>query len=179
MLDLRDLQNLLSLDEHRHFGRAAAAVFLTQPALSKSIQRLEKQMGGLLFDRSRSGISPTSLGNEVIASAKAILTEVAELRRSADLLLGLHMGAVTIGVGPAMAESSLARAIAVTAESHPKTQISVRVDHWQQLSAWLLGNEIEFFVGRHLRTVQRRSIRMHSSCQAGTGLVLSNWTSFV
>lgn len=146
MFDLRDLQNLLSLEKHRHFGRAAAEVGLSQPALTKSIQRLEKQVGGLLFDRSRSRISPTSLGNDVIARAKSILIEVAELRRSVDLLLGLQTGAVTIGVGPAMSESYLARAIAGFAESHPYTQVSVRVDHWQQLSDWLLGNEIEFFV---------------------------------
>jgi DNA-binding transcriptional LysR family regulator len=146
MLDLRDLQNLLSLEEHRHFGRAAAAVGLSQPALTKSIQRLEKLLGGLLFDRSRSRIAPTALGNDAITRAKSILIEVAELRRSADLFLGLQMGTVTIGVGPAMSESFLARAIAAVAESHPHTQVSVRVDHWQQLSEWLLGNEIDFFV---------------------------------
>ena len=146
MFDLRDLQNLLSLEEHRHFGRAAAAVRLSQPALTKSIQRLEKQLGGSLFDRSRSRIAPTALGNDVIAHAKSILIEVAELRRSADLFLGLQIGTVTIGVGPAMSESYVARAIAAVAESHPHTQVCVRVDHWQQLSEWLLGNEIDFFV---------------------------------
>jgi LysR family hydrogen peroxide-inducible transcriptional activator len=77
MFDLRDLQNLLSLEEHRHFGRAAAAVGLSQPALTKSIQRLEKQLGGSLFDRSRSRIAPTALGNDVITRAKSILSEVA------------------------------------------------------------------------------------------------------
>jgi DNA-binding transcriptional LysR family regulator len=146
MFDLRELQNLLSLEEQRHFGRAAAAVGLSQPALTKSIQRLEKQLGGLLFDRSRSRIAPTALGNDVIARAKSILVEVAELRRAADLFLGLQIGTVTIGVGPAMSESYLARAIAALAESHPHTQVCVRVDHWQQLSEWLLSNEIDFFV---------------------------------
>jgi DNA-binding transcriptional LysR family regulator len=146
MFDLQDLQNLLSLEEHRHFGRAAAAVGLSQPALTKSIQRLENQIGGSLFDRSRSRIAPTALGNDVITRAKSILSEVAELRRSVDLFLGLHVGSVTIGVGPAMSESYLARAIATFAENHPHTQVNVRVDHWQQLSEWLLGNEIDFFV---------------------------------
>lgn len=146
MFDLRDLQNLLSLEKHRHFGRAAAEVGLSQPALTKSIQRLEKQVGGLLFDRSRTRIAPTALGNEIIRRASSILSEVAQLRRSVDLLLGLQTGTVTVGVGPAMSESYLARAIAAFAESHPHTQVYVRVDHWQQLSEWLVGNEIDFFV---------------------------------
>lgn len=146
MFDLRDLQNLLSLDEHRHFGRAAVAVGLSQPALTKSIQRLEKQLGGLLFDRSRPRIAPTALGENVIARSKGILMEVSELRRSADLFVGLQIGTVTIGVGPAMSESYLSHAIAALAESHPHIQVSVRVDHWEQLTEWLLGNEIDFFV---------------------------------
>jgi DNA-binding transcriptional LysR family regulator len=146
MYDLRDLYNLLSLDEHRHFGRAAAAVGLSQPALTKSIQRLEKQMGGLLFDRSRSGIAPTVLGNDVISRAKSILSEVTELRRSVELFLGMQVGTVSIGVGPAMSESYLARAVAVMAERLPNIQVSVRIDHWKQLSEWLLSKEIEFFV---------------------------------
>ena len=146
MIDLRDLQNLISLDEHRHFSRAAVAVGLSQPALTKSIQRLEKQLGGLLFDRSRSGIKPTSIGIETLARAKKIVGEVIELQRSADLFNGLMIGAVTIGVGPAMSESYVAAALSAVTEAHPEIQINVRVDHWEQLSRWLLDNEIDFFV---------------------------------
>lgn len=146
MLEIRDFQNLISLNEHRHFGRAAAAVKLSQPALSKSIQRLEKQLGVLLFDRSRSQITPTTIGLEVIARTKAILTDVTELRRSVDLYSGLEIGTVTVGVGPAMSESYLARALAIATEAHPDTLINVRVDNWKQLSQWLLDNEIDFFV---------------------------------
>ncbi len=146
MLEIRDLQNLISLSEHRHFGRAAAAVKLSQPALSKSIQRLEKQLGVLLFDRSRSQITPTAIGLEVIARTKIILTDVTELRRSVYLYSGLEIGTVAVGVGPAMSESYLARALAIATEKHPDTQINVRVDNWQQLSQWLLDNEIDFFV---------------------------------
>jgi len=146
MLDLRDLRNLLSLNENRHFGRAAAAVGLSQPALTKSIQRLEDQLGGLLFDRSRAGITPTTIGAEAIARAKRVLNEVAELQRSVDLLSGLKMGTLSLGVGPAMSESYIARALATVAEAHPGIRVNVRVDHWQQLSEWLLDNEIDFFV---------------------------------
>ncbi len=146
MLELRDLRNLLSLNEHRHFGRAASAVGLSQPALTKSIQRLEKQFGGLLFDRSRSGIVPTMIGEETIVRAKRVVNEVTELQRSVDLLSGLKVGALSLGLGPAMSESYIARALATVAEAHPEVRINLRVDHWQQLSEWLLDNEIDFFV---------------------------------
>lgn len=71
MFEIRDLQHLLSLDEHRHFGRAAAAVGLSQPALTKSLQRLERILDTRLFDRSRARVSPTAVGEEVIAQAQA------------------------------------------------------------------------------------------------------------
>lgn len=146
MLELRDLQNLLSLEEHRHFGRAAEAVGLSQPALTKSLQRLERQLGVRLFDRSRARVSPTVVGQEVIQRAKQVSSDVGELERSVDLLCGLQIGTLAVGIGPAMAESYLSEALARIVDEHSRVRISVRVDHWRQLTEWLLSGELDFFV---------------------------------
>lgn len=146
MIELRELQNLLSLDEHRHFGRAAEAVGLSQPSLTKSIQRLEKQLGTPLFDRSRPLVVPTSVGEAVIAHAKQILSDVSQLERSVQMLCGLEIGSLAVGIGPAMSESYVTQALAKLADEHPHVQIHVRVDHWRQLSEWLLAGDIDLLV---------------------------------
>lgn len=146
MIELRELQNLLSLDEHRHFGRAAEAIGISQSALSKSLQRLEKVLGVTLIDRSRAGVVPTSIGREVIDRAKHIALGMTELQRSVDLLKGLHVGTLAVGVGPAMAESYVTQALAQIADAHPTVRIQVRVDRWSQLLDWLIDGEIDLVV---------------------------------
>ena len=146
MIEVRDLEHLLSLDEHRHFGRAAAAVGLTQPALTKSLKRLEAELGTKLFDRSRARVAPTPIGQEVISRARGIVGGVAELTRAVDLMRGLNIGQLALGVGPAMSESYVTDALARVANDNPQARISVRVDHWRQLTEWLLAGEIDLYV---------------------------------
>ena len=61
-VELRRLRHLIALAEHGNFGRAAAACYITQPALSRSIQALEAQVGAALFDRRRTGVELTDMG---------------------------------------------------------------------------------------------------------------------
>lgn len=62
------------------------------------------------------------------------------------MLSGLEIGSLAVGVGPAMSESFVTRAIVWLAEQHPGIQIDVRVDHWRQLSAWLASGEIDLLI---------------------------------
>jgi DNA-binding transcriptional LysR family regulator len=146
MFELRDLWHLLNLDEHRHFGRAADAVGISQPALTKSLQRLEQELGVRLFDRSRGRVTPTKVGEEVISRARHLMTDALEMKRTVDLLRGVETGCVSVGVGPAMSESYITAAFASIAQEHPGTQVSIRIDHWQQLTEWLLAGELDFYV---------------------------------
>ncbi len=145
-MEIRDLKHLLSLDQHRHFGRAADAVGLSQPALSKSLRRLEQEFGEQLFDRSRAGVAPTAVGQEVIRQARRLVADAEEMKRTVDRMRGIEIGSISIGVGPAMSESFVTSAIAHIADQHPRARISVRVDHWRQLSDWLLNGELDLFI---------------------------------
>lgn len=145
-MELRSLEHLISLGEHRHFGRAAAALGLSQPALSKSIQRLEKSLGAQLLDRSRKGVQPTAIGQQVIHRARPIVDGWADVRREVDLMRGVKIGHLCVGVGPAMSESFVTSSIARLATAHPGAHIVARVDHWSQLSEWLRQGELDLFV---------------------------------
>lgn len=146
MFEIRELQHLLSIDEFRHFGRAAGAVGLSQPALTKSLQRIETALGAKLFERSRARVVPTAIGKEVLQRARRLVDDAADLRRAVDQMSGAELSSITIGVGPAMSESYVAEAIAQVTQRRPQTQIAIRVDHWRQLSTWLLASELDFYI---------------------------------
>ena len=73
MITLRQLRYFKALAEARHFGRAAEACHVTQPALSMQIKELESELGVMLIERRRNGIQLTSEGREVSRRAAAIL----------------------------------------------------------------------------------------------------------
>ena len=90
---------LLALDEQRHFGRAALACHVTQPALSNALRALEESLGVAIVTRGRSFAGFTTEGERVLASARRMLREhellQQELQSSADSPSGqLHIGAV-------------------------------------------------------------------------------------
>ena len=146
MFETRQLWHLVALDDHRHFGKASRTVGISQSALSKSIQRLEEEVGVRLVDRTRKQVAPTAVGEVVIQRARRILSHVEELKREVNLLLGRDTGALAVGIGPAMAESFASVAIARMAELHPKIHVLVRTDHWAQLSQWLFEGKLDLLV---------------------------------
>jgi DNA-binding transcriptional LysR family regulator len=99
MLDAMDLQAVLALDDERHFGRAAARLHVSQPALSKQVRRVEAKVGGPLFVRRYRDVRPTEAGRLLAARARQILAEAGaaldESRRAARGEAGL----VRVGFG--------------------------------------------------------------------------------
>ena len=72
---LASLRYLVALHEHRHFGRAAAACHITQPALSNALRALEGEFGVTIVQRGRSFVGFTPEGERVLASARTLLRE--------------------------------------------------------------------------------------------------------
>lgn len=76
-LDLRLVRYFTVVAEHRHFGRAAAALYVNQPSLSRQIRRLEQQLGARLLDRTTRGCELTEAGEEFLPRAQALLESAA------------------------------------------------------------------------------------------------------
>ena len=146
MIELRELKNLIVLCQHGHFSRAARALGVSQPALTKSIQRLEQSLGARLVDRTRTGIIPTPVGEEVLRRGQPLVADANELVREIDLMRGVCAGPLAIGIGPAMSESPVIDAIAHLIDGRSDVRIQIRVDHWHQLSEWLLDRKIDLFI---------------------------------
>ncbi len=102
-LSLRDLEYILAVAEHRHFGRAAEACHVSQPALSAQVRKLEDYLGLRLFERSRQGVAPTAEGERILRQARLVVREAARLlemaRSGAEPLAGpFALGAIeTLG----------------------------------------------------------------------------------
>lgn len=146
MSELWELQHFLVVCEHHSFKQAARSLHITQPALSKSIQRLERRLNAKLLDRSRAGVTPTPIGFAVAKRAQRLVGGFEELRRDVTLLSEGEIGELAVGVGPAMAETFVTVAIARLAERHPRARIVARDDHWAQLDEWLHDGKLDLYV---------------------------------
>ena len=91
-MTLTELQYIVAVAQERHFGRAADRVFVTQPALSLAIKKLEAELGATIFERRRSQIALTPLGERIVHQAQRVLEEVDRTKQIAaqgkDQLVG-------------------------------------------------------------------------------------------
>ncbi len=103
-MDLRALRSFATLAEQQHFGRAAKALALSQPALSKQLRRLEEEIGAPLLDRGRHGASLTQLGRWFADEARRLIQQADQLLiRSQRAALG-EIGLLKVGFGIATLE---------------------------------------------------------------------------
>jgi DNA-binding transcriptional LysR family regulator len=97
---LASLRYLAALDEHKHFGRAAQACHITQPALSNALRALEAEFGHVIVRRGRNFEGFTAEGERVLASAQRMLHERELLQQELDSVIGKPQGGLTIGAVP-------------------------------------------------------------------------------
>lgn len=145
-LDLRQLRHLLAIVEHGTFGRAAAALNMTQPALSRSMKALEDQVGAALLVRSAAGATPTDEGRLLIQAARHLVLAADELYREVTRWRVPGSGHMVIGAGPFPAEMILPRALARVVAAHPLIKVRVLVRDWDELLRRLRAREVELFV---------------------------------
>lgn len=112
---------LIALHEHRHFGRAAVACHITQPALSNSIRSLEDEFGVVIVNRGRAFAGFTPEGERLLRSALLITREHDIVSDDLRSLVGSPQGVVRIGVVPT-AVPIAARFVALLNARHPRVR---------------------------------------------------------
>jgi LysR family hydrogen peroxide-inducible transcriptional activator len=101
-MNLRDLKYLVALAEHRHFGRAAASCFVSQPTLSTQIRKLEDELGLPLVERAPRKVMLTPAGVEAAARARTIVAEVEQMKEAARRSRDPEAGTVRLGIFPTL-----------------------------------------------------------------------------
>jgi LysR family hydrogen peroxide-inducible transcriptional activator len=123
---LRQLRYFDALARHAHFGRAAQACAITQPALSMQIKEMEQALGGVLLERNARQVALTKFGEELAERVRDILRAVDELGDFARASRDLLVGRLRVGMIPTIAPYLLPRVIANLKRLHPELDIHVR-----------------------------------------------------
>ena len=119
-MDLRQLRNLVAVLEAGSIGKAAAQLHISQPALSKSIRRLEEELGVLLFEREGRGVQPTLYAERLRDYAAAASLGMAQARADLEALKSGTEGIVTLAGPQPIAELLFGAAAARIARARPK-----------------------------------------------------------
>jgi len=133
-IDARSLRHVLALAAAGNYGRAAQGLRLSQPALSRSIARLESGLGVRLFDRGRRGVALTRFGQLVVERGRALMGGLDELTREIALMQGLEVGELSVAAGLYPAEMSVGTAIGRLSAAHPGLRISLRAAPWREVA---------------------------------------------
>src|ERR1051325_9941891 len=125
-ITLRQLRYFDALARHGHFGRAADACAISQPALSMQIKEMEEALGGVLLERNARQVSLTKCGEELAERVRDILRSVDELGDFARASRDLLAGRLRVGMIPTIAPYLLPKVIANLKRMHPELDIHVR-----------------------------------------------------
>ncbi len=122
-MNLRDLRYLVALAEHRHFGRAAAASFVSQPTLSTQIRKLEEELGVTLIERAPRKLLFTEAGKAVLAEAREILAHADRIRALAREAKDPGARTVRLGIFPTLGPYLLPHVLPKVHKRFPKLEL--------------------------------------------------------
>src|SRR5215469_5224414 len=124
-VERRQLEYFLAVIDHGGVTAAAAALHISQPALSAAIKTLEKDLGAMLFHRLPRGVKLTDAGAEFAESARVIIRELDTARARVDAVTGLIAGRLDVISLPGMLLDPLAPAVGRFRQRHPRVRVRV------------------------------------------------------
>jgi LysR family hydrogen peroxide-inducible transcriptional activator len=146
MVTLRQLRYLDALAESLHFGQAADACAVSQPALSMQIKELEDELGASLVERRKSGIVLTEEGEEIVKRGRVILASVRDLIDHAKHRGRVLSGALKLGAIPSIAPYLLPAALPELQRRYPELALQLRETITETLVRELIGGELDLIL---------------------------------
>ena len=142
-MNLRDLGYLVAVAEHKHFGRAAEACFVSQPTLSTQLKKLEEFLGVVLIERSNRQVMLTPVGESIVAQAQQVLREADQLVGIADSHRDPFGGEFKLGLIPTIAPYLLPKILAPIRKSLPDLKMQLTESQTSVLLQLLKRGEID------------------------------------
>lgn len=142
-MDLRRLKHFESLYRLRSFARAADEAGVTQSALSRSLQKLEAELGAALFDRSTHFVEPTEAGTRLIGMARDVIAAAGALSDEAERLSRPVSGVVRLGCGPYPMQPLATETVAAFARDYPGVRVTLTGGRAEVLLQGLLDRELD------------------------------------
>ena len=142
-MQTQQMRHVAALIEHRSLARAARVLGISQPALSKSLRRLEAHLGVKLFERTARGVVATEFGRELAQHARAIAIELTEAERAIRAIRDGREGRIAIGSAPSIIASVLPIATARLLAGNDDLKVTVIGGLHDRLFEWLRAGEID------------------------------------
>lgn len=145
-MELRDIEYFAVVAEHGHLGRAAESLGLSQPALSKSLRRLEQSLQAKLVKRTPKGVELTAEGSALLLHVRELRLSLQDIAREiADLSQG-RVGYLRIGTGPIPAEHLLPATLIATLKDAPKVTLKISVSDNDLMIPALRNGDLDLIV---------------------------------
>ncbi|MBO3276520.1 LysR substrate-binding domain-containing protein [Pseudomonas schmalbachii] len=122
-MDLKQLRYFIAVAEELHFGRAAARLFISQPALSFDIKKLEDQLGIQLLVRNNKSVKLTNAGQVLLEEARNLLLQAEQVKRLTQLSAKGTVGQLRVGFVNSMLYRGLPKAVTRFEEEHPNMEV--------------------------------------------------------
>jgi len=143
-MNLRDLKYIVEVAREKNFARASEKVFVSQPALSMQIKKLEETLGIEIFERDKQNFLITPVGAEIIKKAEIILQESEEIKMIAKNSKDPHVGEIRIGAFPTVASYFLPNFVKNIHKKFPHLKIFLIEAKSDDLVAKLKSGELDF-----------------------------------
>ncbi len=140
------MRQLLAIQGHGSFAKAARALGMSQPSLSAAMARLEDQLKVALFERSAQGSQLTPVGELMAERARRVIAETEQMIRDAALMAGGEAGEIRVGLGSYLVQNFLPRFVRRLAEAHPSLSVNFDVLDRSRLMPLLKGRELDLII---------------------------------
>ncbi|BCK72943.1 LysR family transcriptional regulator [Streptomyces libani subsp. rufus] len=147
-MEARHLRYALAVAEHQHFGRAAAALGIAQPPLSRQIADLEREVGERLFDRTPGGVFPTAAGTAFLTPARRALCEMSAAAVEAGRAARGETGRLRLGFISSALLQFLPSVLPPFRRDHPDVRLELREMSTARSAAALISGELDLAIGR-------------------------------
>lgn len=145
-IDLKLLQHAVVLSRHRHFGRAASALRISQPTLSRNIAALEKKLGMRVFERSRRDVVATPAGDDVLKMADELVARAEAISNQLQTVRDGRGGRLRVASGAFVHTTAVQPAAIDLINANPSIRLELLEREWTAVLAMLMMDRVDFAV---------------------------------
>ena len=149
--EFKHIEAFLAVARLGHFTRAAAALQVSQPALTTHVRQLEETLGITLFDRNNRRVQLTQAGRDLVAPFERLSLDLASIVKHAHDLAAHRRGVILVAALPSVAAVVLPRVISALAEKHPAIVVRVRDAIAGKVLELVKSGEVDFGIGSLIR----------------------------
>ncbi|MGU3473718.1 LysR family transcriptional regulator [Paenibacillus sp. D51F] len=145
-MEIRHLHYLLEIAKQQNITKAAEALHLTQPTLSKIVKAMEDELGVPLFDRSSKQLRLTDAGTAAIKRVPSVLRAVQDVRTAIDDVARLKVGSISIGLPPVIGSVFFPRVVSPFQQLYPDVSFQMAEEGAKKIEAMLMGGDLDIGV---------------------------------